>query len=172
MFDNAALLESLMEPVGSVLELLPVEEVGHIKGTTPGSTDPVLPGNSLTAKWFLTLLATVVLITSNLKLIPGVFSPKTDILEKDSMYECGFEPFGDSEEASESHFILIGVLFVLFDLELVLLIPMLSNIGILGGMGIILVVFFLLILVGGLVYEWFCGILNWPVFEWSTESEE
>lgn len=149
----------------------PLAQLPESAAWTPGSTDPALLGGSLTAKWFLTILATAVLVTTNLKLIPALFSPKVDVLEKDSMYECGFEPFGDSEEASESHFILIGVLFVLFDLELVLLIPLLSNIAVLGGMGITLIVIFLLVLIGGLVYEWFCGILNWPVFVWNTEND-
>lgn len=117
------------------------------------SAEPALFGDSLPIRWLLTLLSTIVLITSNLKLIPGLLSPKVESLEKDSMYECGFEPFEEDEEASESHFILIGVLFVLFDLELVLLVPMLGSIGTLGGVGIILVVFFLLILVAGLIYE-------------------
>lgn len=156
----------------ALLELIhTLESIHESVVVAPVSADPALVTDSLTMKWLLTLLATIVLITSNLKHIPGVFSPKTESLEKDSMYECGFEPFGDSDEAVESHFILIGVLFVLFDLELVLLVPLLSNMGVFGGTGIVLVVLFLLILIGGLIYEWVTGILNWPVFSWSFPTK-
>lgn len=39
-------------------------------------------------------------------------------LEKLSAYECGFNPFGDARNKFEVRFYLIGILFIIFDLEL------------------------------------------------------
>ena len=43
--------------------------------------------------------------------------------EKVSAYECGFDPFGDSRHKFEVRFFLVGILFIIFDLEISLLFP-------------------------------------------------
>jgi NADH-quinone oxidoreductase subunit A len=43
--------------------------------------------------------------------------------EKLSSYECGFEPFNDSKGSFNVHFYIVGILFIIFDLEIVFLIP-------------------------------------------------
>lgn len=43
--------------------------------------------------------------------------------EKLSAYECGFDPFGDCRAEFNIHFYLIGILFIVFDLEVILLFP-------------------------------------------------
>ena len=43
--------------------------------------------------------------------------------EKISAYECGFQPFNDARGLFEVRFYLIGILFILFDLELIFLFP-------------------------------------------------
>jgi NADH:ubiquinone oxidoreductase subunit 3 (subunit A) len=43
--------------------------------------------------------------------------------EKVSAYECGFEPFQDSRQQFEVRFFLIGILFIIFDLEISVLFP-------------------------------------------------
>jgi NADH-quinone oxidoreductase subunit A len=43
--------------------------------------------------------------------------------EKVSVYECGFDPFGDSRQKFEVRFFLIGILFIIFDLEISFLFP-------------------------------------------------
>ncbi|MEL6607089.1 MAG: NADH-quinone oxidoreductase subunit A [Bacteroidota bacterium] len=40
-----------------------------------------------------------------------------------SAYECGFDPFSDCRAEFNVHFYLIGILFIVFDLEVVLLFP-------------------------------------------------
>jgi len=47
---------------------------------------------------------------------------KPDI-EKLSAYECGFNPFGDARNKFEIRFYLIGILFIIFDLEITFLFP-------------------------------------------------
>jgi len=44
-------------------------------------------------------------------------------LEKLSAYECGFNPFSDARSKFEVKFYLVGILFIIFDLELIYLYP-------------------------------------------------
>jgi NADH-quinone oxidoreductase subunit A len=50
-------------------------------------------------------------------------------VEKLSAYECGFDPFGDCRTEFNIHFYLIGILFIIFDLEVVLLFPWAVSVG-------------------------------------------
>lgn len=43
--------------------------------------------------------------------------------EKFSSYECGFNPFGDARSKFEVRFYLVGILFIIFDLEITFLFP-------------------------------------------------
>lgn len=43
--------------------------------------------------------------------------------EKVSVYECGFDPYGDSRQKFEIRFFLVGILFIIFDLEISFLFP-------------------------------------------------
>lgn len=56
-------------------------------------------------------------------------------IEKLSAYECGFNPFGDARSKFEVRFYLVGVLFIIFDLEITFLFPWiiaLNNVNIYG----------------------------------------
>jgi NADH-quinone oxidoreductase subunit A len=52
-----------------------------------------------------------------------LLSVKTPDAEKVSVYECGFDPFGDSRQKFEVRFFLVGILFIIFDLEISFLFP-------------------------------------------------
>jgi len=81
--------------------------------------------------------------------------------EKVSVYECGFDPYGDSRQKFEVKFFLVGILFIIFDLEISFIIPwsiVLSEIYIIGYWTIIV---FVGILTVGLIYEWIKGGLEW-----------
>lgn len=56
--------------------------------------------------------------------LPWLLKPAVSGFEKNSSYECGFEPFVCKNEVFESHFLVVGVLFLLFDLELIFLFPL------------------------------------------------
>jgi NADH:ubiquinone oxidoreductase subunit 3 (subunit A) len=43
--------------------------------------------------------------------------------EKLSVFECGFDPFGDSRQKFEVKFFLVAILFIIFDLEISFLFP-------------------------------------------------
>jgi len=52
-----------------------------------------------------------------------IFGVKKEDQEKVSVYECGFDPFGDSRKVFEVRFFLVGILFIIFDLEIAFLFP-------------------------------------------------
>jgi len=52
-----------------------------------------------------------------------LFAVKNPDPEKISTYECGFDPYGDSRQKFEVRFFLIGILFIIFDLEISFLFP-------------------------------------------------
>uniref|UniRef100_G8HNM5 NADH-ubiquinone oxidoreductase chain 3 n=3 Tax=Furnarius TaxID=81885 RepID=G8HNM5_9FURN len=82
--------------------------------------------------------------------------------EKLSPYECGFDPLGSARLPFSIRFFLVAILFLLFDLEIALLLPLpwatqlQSPLSTLTWASIIL-----LLLTLGLVYEWAQGGLEW-----------
>nr|QUG10620.1 NADH dehydrogenase subunit 3 [Hydroides norvegica] len=94
--------------------------------------------------------------------------PKTKVdSNQRSAYECGFSPFQSARRPFSIYFFLVGILFVIFDVELVLVMPF-PFFGWLGGLSGLGVGLFLLILVFGLYHEWREGSLSWPSGEGSA----
>ena len=81
--------------------------------------------------------------------------------EKLSSYECGFDPFGDARNPFNIHFYLVGILFIIFDLEITFLFPWAVSLKFIGIFGYWSMFFFLLLLTLGFIYEWVKGALNW-----------
>lgn len=67
--------------------------------------------------------------------------------EKLSTYECGFQPFEDSRHLFNISFYLIGILFVIFDLEIVFLFPWCVTVSFLNFFGYKIFVLFMFILI-------------------------
>ena len=81
--------------------------------------------------------------------------------EKNSPYECGFEPFDESRGKFEVKFYLVAILFLIFDLEIIFLFPWAIAFNELGSLGFWAMMFFLLVLTVGFIYEWMKGALDW-----------
>nr|ABD63940.1 NADH dehydrogenase subunit 3 [Eurillas virens] len=82
--------------------------------------------------------------------------------EKLSPYECGFDPLGSARLPFSIRFFLVAILFLLFDLEIALLLPLpwatqLQN----PTTTLIWASTLILILTLGLIYEWMQGGLEW-----------
>ena len=90
-----------------------------------------------------------------------LFSPKNPDPEKLSAYECGFEAFGDSRMEFDVRFYLVAILFIIFDLEIAFLFPWAISLGKIGFLGFLSMMFFLVILTVGFIYEWKKGALDW-----------
>ena len=90
-----------------------------------------------------------------------VLSPKKPSNEKLSPYECGFEPFDDARAKFDIRFYLVALLFIIFDLEVIFLFPWAISLKSIGVFGYLSMMFFLLILTIGFIYEWKKGALDW-----------
>ena len=82
--------------------------------------------------------------------------------EKISAFECCFDPFRSSRLPFSLRFYLIALIFLIFDVELVLLIPLvlLYDAVIIEVWGFVALIFAVILLIG-LYYEWDQGALNW-----------
>nr|YP_009108077.1 NADH dehydrogenase subunit 3 [Pseudonestor xanthophrys]AIU45394.1 NADH dehydrogenase subunit 3 [Pseudonestor xanthophrys] len=82
--------------------------------------------------------------------------------EKLSPYECGFDPLGSARLPFSIRFFLVAILFLLFDLEIALLLPLPWAIQLESPTTtLIWTSFLLLLLTLGLIYEWIQGGLEW-----------
>lgn len=82
--------------------------------------------------------------------------------EKLSQYECGFEPFDEAtRHPFDVHFYVVGILFLIFDIEIALLFPWVLGLKTSGWLSFFSMVLFLLILTIGFFYEWHRGALVW-----------
>nr|AEV22025.1 NADH dehydrogenase subunit 3 [Arachnothera longirostra]AEV22026.1 NADH dehydrogenase subunit 3 [Arachnothera longirostra] len=82
--------------------------------------------------------------------------------EKLSPYECGFDPLGSARLPFSIRFFLVAILFLLFDLEIALLLPLPWAIQLQSPMTTLtLSSLLILLLILGLIYEWIQGGLEW-----------
>ena len=93
--------------------------------------------------------------------ISRLLGPKRFRKGKLDTYECGVPVMSSSRERFSVHFYLVAILFILFDLETVFLIPWTVLAEELGWNGLFAMFLFLGIVVFGLVYEWKRGALEW-----------
>jgi NADH-quinone oxidoreductase subunit A len=83
--------------------------------------------------------------------------------EKLSQYECGFEPFDEAtRHPFDVHFYIVGILFLIFDVEIALLFPWVLGLKYSNWFGFFTMFVFLGILTIGFFYEWHRGALMWP----------
>nr|ANJ70374.1 NADH dehydrogenase subunit 3 [Contacyphon variabilis] len=112
----------------------------------------------------LMIMSTLIMLISMLMMIlVGFISKKTETdREKSSPFECGFDPMSSSRIPFSLQFFLIAVIFLIFDVEIALLLPMISIMKISNLMNYSLVIFtFIIILLIGLYHEWNQGALDW-----------
>ena len=102
-----------------------------------------------------------VLIVFILLFLSIVVSPKAISVEKTSPYECGFEPFDDARKSFDIQYYIVGVLFLIFDLEVAFFFPWAVCLNSLNLFGFWVMVFFLFLLLVGFIYEWQRGALDW-----------
>ena len=111
--------------------------------------------------YIYTYLCISFLLCCILFMLAFILSPQEITFEKTSPYECGFEPFGNSHSIFSVQFFIVGILFMIFDLELAYLFPWIANLGNLSFFSFFIMLVFLIILIIGLIYEWKKGALDW-----------
>jgi NADH:ubiquinone oxidoreductase subunit 3 (subunit A) len=89
------------------------------------------------------------------------FAPKKPGLDKNAIYECGLESKGDAWMQFKSEYYLYGIIFLIFDVETIFLLPFAVSFTSLPVGAFIAMMIFLLLLVEGLVWAWQKGVLTW-----------
>ena len=112
---------------------------------------------------FIVVLLTAIIMVVAAVLIGMLLAPKSTNAQKGEPYECGIPTRGTSWMQFRIGYYLFAILFLMFDVETVLLFPWATIMKSLGEVGLISVLFFLFILILGLVYAWKKGALEWNV---------
>nr|YP_007026348.1 NADH dehydrogenase subunit 3 [Rutilia goerlingiana]AFV08629.1 NADH dehydrogenase subunit 3 [Rutilia goerlingiana] len=105
----------------------------------------------------------IMLISIMVMVLASIISKKTLIdREKASPFGCGFDPKSSSRIPFSLRFFLITIIFLIFDVEIALILPIImiiksSNLMLWTMTSMI----FILILLLGLYHEWNQGMLNW-----------
>jgi len=134
------------------------------------------PGEFATIGWLLLVVAALV---ATILVLTHVIGPRRSGPVKNSTYESGMDPIGDTRRRFSVQFYLIAVLFLIFDVEVVFLYPWAVLFGRLRDPGyqdwagpllaagyspayllVAIGVFFALLLVG-FIYEWRRGVFKW-----------
>ncbi|YP_002213671.1 NADH dehydrogenase subunit 3 (mitochondrion) [Halichoeres trimaculatus] len=110
----------------------------------------------------MTCITIAVALSAILAIVSFWLPQMTPDYEKLSPYGCGFDPLGSARLPFSLRFFLVAILFLLFDLEIALLLPLPWGDQLLSPLG----TFFwasavLILLTIGLIYEWIQGGLEW-----------
>jgi NADH:ubiquinone oxidoreductase subunit 3 (subunit A) len=89
------------------------------------------------------------------------FSPQKPGAEKNATYECGLESKGDAWVQFKSEYYLYAIIFLIFDVETIFLLPFAVAFTGLGVGAFVSLMVFLFLLVSGLVWAWRKGVLTW-----------
>jgi NADH-quinone oxidoreductase subunit A len=99
-------------------------------------------------------------------IIGNLFGPRRKTPRKLMPYESGMTPIGPGTRRVPVHFYLVAVLFILFDIEIIFIIPwavilrqfVSDNLGVFA---LLEMAFFIIVLLVGLIYAWKKGALEW-----------
>lgn len=107
---------------------------------------------------FLLIAILLAFIIVTLSYLLAIQNPET---EKLSPYECGFEPYEDARNTLEIKFYIVAILFIIFDIETMFLLPWSVSLSQLSNLGFWSMVDFVIELGIGFIYIWYVGALEW-----------
>ena len=107
---------------------------------------------------FFVVAVVLALIIVSLSYVSSVQNPET---EKLSAYECGSEPYEDARNIFDVKFYLIAILFIIFDIETMFLLPWSVSLSNINALGFWSMIDFLVKLGVGFIYVWYIGALEW-----------
>ena len=107
---------------------------------------------------FLSVSIILALIIVSLSYFLAVQNPET---EKLSSYECGFEPYEDARNIFDVRFYIVAILFIIFDIETMFLLPWSVTLSQLNILGFWSMIDFIIELGVGFIYIWYLGALEW-----------
>nr|UPL66069.1 NADH dehydrogenase subunit 3 [Oxycarenus lugubris] len=103
------------------------------------------------------------MISTGLMVMCSIIS-KTSIMDREKMspFECGFDPSSSARNPFSIQFFLIAVLFLIFDVEIAIILPMIITLKTSNPLTwTTITMTFIIILIIGLYYEWMNNMLEW-----------
>ncbi len=125
---------------------------------TPAQFDGLMP--------IVILMGIAVLLFAGGHFVSVLLAPKKPSALKETPYECGEQPVGSAWSAFNVRFYVVGLIFIIFDVESVLMFPVasifkeLNEVGE-GGYALIVFLSFISVLIEGIAYCWKKGDLDW-----------
>ncbi len=110
---------------------------------------------------FLVVFLTALSLVGAALLVAWLVSPRSWNPHKGEPYECGIPTRGNSWMQFRVGYYLFAILYLVFDVETVLLFPWAVIMKDLGAQGLVCVLFFFVVLALGLAYAWKKGALKW-----------
>nr|YP_002122318.1 NADH dehydrogenase subunit 3 [Ochrogaster lunifer]CAQ19285.1 NADH dehydrogenase subunit 3 [Ochrogaster lunifer] len=110
------------------------------------------------------LILILIFLISNIFMFLAIILSKKSFLdrEKCSPFECGFDPSSQARIPFSLHFFLITMIFLIFDVEIALIFPIIPLFKVVNFfIWIKISFFFIIILLIGLYHEWNQNMLNW-----------
>nr|YP_010377282.1 NADH dehydrogenase subunit 3 [Odontella aurita]QYB22931.1 NADH dehydrogenase subunit 3 [Odontella aurita] len=107
---------------------------------------------------FLFIAIILAIIILSFSYLLSIQNPET---EKLSSYECGFEPYEDARNSFDVKFYLVAILFIVFDIETMFLLPWSVSLSQLNALGYWSMIDFIIELGIGFAYIWYLGVLEW-----------
>ncbi len=123
----------------------------------------------------------VFIVLAGLFVAVGIFTakilrPQRPTKEKLETYECGEDPIGTPWVKFNVRFYVVALIFLIFDVEVVMLFPWAVTYQKFGGYGFLVGIIFLVVLFVGMLYEWRKGDLEWdrprPVIPYLKKDKE
>nr|YP_009353137.1 NADH dehydrogenase subunit 3 [Brahmaea hearseyi]AOV83396.1 NADH dehydrogenase subunit 3 [Brahmaea hearseyi] len=112
----------------------------------------------------MNIILIMFLIISNIMMFLSIILSKKSFMdrEKNSPFECGFDPKSSARIPFSLHFFLITVIFLIFDVEIALIFPIVMLYKMVNFIiWTKISLFFFIILLIGLYHEWNQNMLNW-----------
>nr|YP_010502907.1 NADH dehydrogenase subunit 3 [Nephotettix nigropictus]UXD78684.1 NADH dehydrogenase subunit 3 [Nephotettix nigropictus] len=109
--------------------------------------------------WFLVISILMLIIS----LLIFFISKKVNLdTQKSTPFECGFNPLSYARMPFSTHFFMIAVIFLIFDIEIMLIMPMVITFKMMKiWFWILTCSMFTFILLIGIFHEWMNGMINW-----------
>lgn len=107
------------------------------------------------------LIGVAVTIGVMILVLSKLLGPYRPYANKLKSYECGFDGVGGIDKRFSVKFYLVGMLFIIFDIEIAFLIPWATHVRSMSDADFYVGMFFILLLAVILVYEWRSGALEW-----------
>nr|YP_010582980.1 NADH dehydrogenase subunit 3 [Warodia hoso]YP_010582993.1 NADH dehydrogenase subunit 3 [Warodia lineata]UGN61426.1 NADH dehydrogenase subunit 3 [Warodia hoso]UGN61439.1 NADH dehydrogenase subunit 3 [Warodia lineata]WRY72454.1 NADH dehydrogenase subunit 3 [Warodia biguttata] len=108
-------------------------------------------------------LIIILLIMTAIMVMMMLLSKKTIFdWQKSTPFECGFNPMSSKRLPFSTHFFLIAIIFLIFDIEIIIIMPMTLTLkSTVISMWMLTSSLFIMILILGLYHEWQNGMLSW-----------